>query len=364
MEAKKPETGIGILADTRLDNDFFSDPARFMNRELSWLEFNRRVLEEASRPDIPLLERVRFLSISASNLDEFFMVRVAGLIGQIRRGVERPSDDGKTPRQQLDAVEQAIDALQKDQQDCWESLSAALAGERIEIIRSSDLSDEESAWLEEYFLSAMFPVLTPLSMDLAHPFPFIPNLGHALAYDLRKPGEDKPMTAFLRLPESMKRFIALPSRGEGETHFISVEDVIELFIDHLFPGYLVSGSGNFRIIRDSDLEVEEEAEDLVLTFETALKRRRRGSVIRLEIDSEMPALLRNYISSELNIDAGQVTLIDGMLALNNLSEVVALDRPDLKYEPYTARFPERVREQGGDCFAAIPPEGFYRTPPL
>ncbi|MCG6858100.1 MAG: RNA degradosome polyphosphate kinase [Salaquimonas sp.] len=347
--------GSGILSEDQgaVEDNVFSDPARFMNRELSWLEFNHRVLEEADNPKNPLLERLRFLSISANNLDEFFMVRVAGLAAQVRQGVDSRSDDGLTSREQLAAVSEAVGSLQKDQQDTWNRLREEIEGQRIVIVEPDELDREGRVWLETFFLESVFPILTPLSMDPAHPFPFIPNLGYSLVYELEHNRDGEAMTALIRLPSALRRFIELPQAQPGTNAFISVEAVISMFIARLFPGYSVRGSGSFRVIRDSDIEVEEEAEDLVRTFESALKRRRRGSVIRLEIDAGMPANLREFVAYKIGLNDGEVYIVQGMLALHNLSEIVSVDRPDLKFEPYNARFPERIRELNGDCLAAI-----------
>ncbi|MEL7428723.1 MAG: RNA degradosome polyphosphate kinase [Pseudomonadota bacterium] len=350
----------GLLADHQSTDaeELFNDPARFENRELSWLEFNRRVLEEVRNPRNPLLERVRFLSISASNLDEFFMVRVAGLMGQVKQNVANRSADGLTPREQLDAIHVTISQLQHDQQQYWEELKRELASENIVISRASTLEESDLKHLEEYFISNLFPVLTPLSMDLAHPFPFIPNLGHALVFELVSLFDNRSMTAFLRLPASLQRFVRLPESDTGTTRFVRLEEVIEIFITTLFPGFRIEGYGNFRVIRDSDLEVEEEAEDLVMTFETALKRRRRGTVIRVETDRKMPEKLRDFVLQELHVDDMQNAEVGEMLSLNDLSEIVAIERDELKYTPFVARFPERVRDHNGDCFAAIRQKDF------
>lgn len=331
---------------------FMNSPERFVNREFSWLQFNRRVLEETLNTAHPLLERVRFLSISAANLDEFFMVRVAGLEGQVRQGIAIRSPDGKTSAEQLDDILKEIDNLQMEQQASLAVLQQYLAKEDIVIIRPTALKTDDRAWLALEFEQAIFPVLTPLSIDPAHPFPFIPNLGFSMGLQLVSKREREPMTALLRLPPALDRFIRLPDEG-GMIRYITLEDAVSLFIDRLFPGYEVQGSGTFRIIRDSDIEVEEEAEDLVRFFETALKRRRRGSVIRIEIDSEMPESLRDFVVNELSVPANRVAVLPGLLALNTLSEITKAPRNDLRFEPYNARFPERVREHAGDCFAAI-----------
>lgn len=345
--------GILSASEEVAEADFFSDPGRFMNREVSWLHFNRRVLEEAENTKNPLLERIRFLSISANNLDEFFMVRVAGLLGQVAQGVDTRSDDGLTPREQLAALDLEIGQLQEDQQTVWRKLDDALSQEGIFIVEPHELTDADREWLEGYFMEAVFPILTPLSIDPAHPFPFIPNLGYSLVFDLDHPQSDDTMLALIRLPSAIQRFVQLPPKADGKTDFISIEEVVGLFISKLFPGYRVRGSGNFRVIRDSDIEVEEEAEDLVRTFESALKRRRRGHVIRLEIDAGMPDNLQAFVAEELGTGDEKVFELRGMLALHNLSQIVSLDRPELKFQPYNARFPERIREHNGDCFAAI-----------
>ena len=330
----------------------FSRSARFINRELSWLAFNTRVQEEADNKDHPLMERLKFLSISGSNLDEFFMVRVAGLHGQKLAGVDKRSQEDMTPVQQLDKIMARTNELITRQQNSWLTILEEMKAHNIEVLGSHDIPQENEEWLESYFLSDVLPVLTPLAIDPAHPFPFIPNLGFALVLQMSRLTDSKKMNALLPLPQQLKRFIKLPTNAD-KTVFLPLENLVSLYLERIFPGYEILGQGVFRVLRDSDIEVAEEAEDLVQLFETALKRRRRGMVIRLEIDKSMPDNLVRLVVDELEVQAEDVVFVDGLVGVSQTDQIVDAIGSEFKFKPFIARFPERVREHGGDCFAAI-----------
>jgi len=323
---------------------------RFINRELSWLAFNTRVLEEADHPIHPLLERLRFLSISAANLDEFYMVRVAGLKGQVMNGVVTTSQDGLTPAQQLVAINREATALLLKQQECWRGLREELRTAGIAVIDISELTRADRTWLDTRFMEHVFPVLTPLAIDPAHPFPFLSNLGFAMVLHLTRLDDGDVMRALLPLPHQIERFIRLPG---DEIRYLPLEDMVGLFLDRLFPGFRVDGRGVFRVIRDSEMEIDEEAEDLVRVFESALKRRRRGHCIRLTVDAGMPQDLLDFIITEMDVTPGDVFPLNGLIGTVDIKQLITDERPDLQFVPYNARFPERVRDLAGDCFAAI-----------
>lgn len=329
---------------------------KYYNREISWLKFNTRVLEEAMNPNHPLLERVNFLSICGSNLDEFFMVRVAGLVGQEASGVDILSRDGLTPTKQLELINQYASQLMREQQRCWIELHSALKTNNIHVIRykemADSLNDDDMKWLQHYFLQEVFQVLTPLAIDPAHPFPFIPNLGLSLILSLTRLQDGARVNTLIPLPPQVQRFIRLPDR-EAQIRFISLENLIVLFLNNLFPNYKMEGFGGFRVTRDSEVEVEEEAEDLVRVFESALKRRRRGSVIRLKINHNMPDNLKHLVMKEMGCNEDNLTLVDGVLGMCDLNQLIVDDRPELCFPRYTARYPERLRDYGGDIFATI-----------
>ena len=333
-------------------------PDRFLNRELSWLDFNQRVVEEAENDRQPLLERVRFVSISASNLDEFYSVRVAGLIGQAKAGVTAVSADGRTPAQQLAEIQPRAHALMDMQQTVWTHLRALLREAGIDVCEAAALADEDRAWLATWFMDRVFPVLTPLAIDPAHPFPFIPNMGLVMVLKLHRDEDGHGMSALIPLPGQIERFVRLPARAEGGIRFVLLEQVVGLFLDRLFPGFAATGRGLFRLIRDTGVEFEDEAEDLVRSYETALKRRRRGVAIHLAVDADMPDDLRALVLDELGVDdhtipGDEVVVQRGVLGVVDLKQLIVDDRPDLLFPPYTPRFPERIRDFAGDCFAAI-----------
>ncbi|MEM6903253.1 MAG: RNA degradosome polyphosphate kinase, partial [Pseudomonadota bacterium] len=346
--AERPAPVIDIPKQPRIAPD---DPKRFINRELSWLAFNQRVLEESYNDKQPLLERVRFLSISASNLDEFYTVRVAGLKGQVAEGFTKTTPEGMTPTEQLAAINRRAAEVMQDQQTSYRALRAELAEAGIHVIKTNELAQPDHAWLEQKFQQDIFPILTPIAIDPAHPFPFIPNEGFALAVKLVNTDTGEEMDALVPLPTGLDRFIRLP---DAPTRFVLLERVVIAFLAYLFPPpYELIGSGCFRVLRDSEVELDEEAEDLVLTFENALKRRKRGEVIRLTFEQRMPEDLQEFLREELDVSADDCFIFDGLLGLVDTKELIVDERPELLFPPYQARFPERIRDFGGDCFAAI-----------
>lgn len=345
-EAASPDASVQTIPQ--------DSPQRFINRELSWLDFNHRVVEEAENRHHPLLERLRFISISGSNLDEFYSVRVAGLIGQAKAGVLKTSPDGLTPAQQLAQINSRARRLIADQQRAWTKVRAELAAAGLVVADVSSLSAADREWLDAYFMDRIFPVLTPLAIDPAHPFPFIPNMGLVLALLLVSNHDRHVMRALIPLPGQIERFIRLPAaEAGGAIRFVMLEEVVGLFLEHLFPGYAREAHGLFRVIRDTDVEFEDEAADLVLSYETALKRRRRGVAINLTVQASMPEELKQTVRDAVAAPEEEVFEEAGILGIVDLKQLIVDDRPDLLFSPYTPRFPERIRDFGGDCFAAI-----------
>jgi polyphosphate kinase len=324
-------------------------PRRFFNRELSWLAFNWRVLEEAGNPAVPLLERMRFLSISATNLDEFYTVRVAGLRALVRNGNAAHSEDGRSPAEQLALIHADARALMQAQQSTFKAIRKEMEAAGIDLVSRSKLTARDQKFLESHFLTNVFPVLSPLAIDPAHPFPFIPNTGFSLALELERRSDRRPLKALLPIPQQIARFVRLP----GKDRFLPLEELLLLHLDMLFPGYTDQGHCLFRVLRDSDLEVEDEAEDLVREFEVALKRRRRGEVIRLKMSAGAPEDLRKLIMEELHVTESEAVEVKGLLGIADLKELVLSSRPDLLWPPFTPRVPERVQDHEGDMFAAI-----------
>ncbi|MEM7636761.1 MAG: RNA degradosome polyphosphate kinase [Pseudomonadota bacterium] len=360
LESKESKELAGAKpapVSTAANQDLTNSPKRFFNRELSWLGFNYRVLMEARNAAHPVFERLRFLSISGNNLDEFYMVRVAGLAAQIREHVTDLSQDGMTPADQLSNVRAEASELMGEQDKRWHALREELQQNRVELINTDQLTRQDRAWLDERFHEQVLLVLTPIAIDPAHPFPFLPNRGLMIALELVRKSDGEQMKALVQVPQQLERFTRLPNgeadEGQSAARFIMIEDMITHFAPRLFPGYQLQGRGIFRILRDSDIEIEEEAEDLVRYFERALKRRRRGSVVRLEVDSGCPETLRTFIARELNADADAIVMCDGVVGYADTSQLIIDDMPEHKFPPYNPRFPERIRDHGGDCFAAI-----------
>jgi len=337
---------------TVLPAEDFEGPKRFFNRELSWLGFNWRVLEEADNPRVPLLERLRFLSISATNLDEFYTVRVAGLRELARESVTTPAADGLSPAEQLVLLNADARKLMAHQQASYDTLSGEMQEKGISICAREVLSEDDLAFLSKVFLDRVFPVLSPLAIDPAHPFPFIPNTGFSLALQLERISDRRKLQALLPIPPMIDRFVRLPA-PEGQLRYLPLEDLLLIHLSSLFPGYQEKGNCAFRVLRDSDLELEDEAEDLVREFETALKRRRRGEVVRMKISSGAPAGLLKMIKRELHVTDDEIVEVDGMIGISDLGQLVTDERPDLLWPSFTPRVPERVQDHDGDMFAAI-----------
>ncbi len=327
----------------------------YFNRELSWLTFNERVLAEASNVRYPLLERLRFLSISGSNLDEFMMIRVAGLVGQAQRGIDKPSIDGRTPTQQLSAIREKLEGLSALQQDIWRELHDALALMDIHIADEQRIIPAAHEWLEGFFLEEILPVITPQALDPAHPFPFVQNEGKGLLFTLTRDADQEQIIEMILIPTALPRFVRVPDKivGHGEAIYISIASLIQRYAKKLFPGFTIEGDGLFRVLRDSDIEIEEEAEDLVRTFRSAIQRRRRGQVIQLELEEDFDPKAEAVLLQQLGVHEAAVIKTDGMIGIDGLAEIATEDRPDLKFDAYSPRYPERVREHDGDLFSAI-----------
>jgi len=345
---------MSTAASDLVPHDDLAPDDRYFNRELSWLAFNQRVLAEACNKAYPLLERLRFLSISGSNLDEFMMIRVAGLAGQIRSGVEKTSIDGRTPSQQLVAVTGTVRKLEQGQQGTLSDLTPLLAAQGIHICGEQRIDEAAEDWLRQYFLNHIVPVITPQAIDPAHPFPFVANRGIGALFNLVREEDGSRLVEMVLIPAPIPRFVRVPQANAGqEALYVAVERLVCRFAHLLFPGFRIEGDGVFRVLRDSDIELEEEAEDLVRYFRTAIQRRRRGKVILLELDSDFDPQSETLLREQLGLEQAIVTKTAGMLGISDLSQIVGEDRPDLKFAPYAPRYPERVLEHDGDLFAAV-----------
>ncbi|MEE4200393.1 RNA degradosome polyphosphate kinase [Erythrobacter sp.] len=327
----------------------------YFNRELSWLAFNERVLAEACNEQYPLLERLRFLSISGSNLDEFMMIRVAGLVGQAQRGIDKPALDGRSPTQQLTAIREKLAHLSERQQGIWRDLRRALAQSDIHIADEQRVEPAAHDWLEAFFLEEILPIITPQALDPAHPFPFVHNEGMGLLFTLTRDADSEQIVEMILIPTALRRFVRVPGdiAGAGEAVYISIASLIQRYAKKLFPGFTIQGDGLFRVLRDSDIEIEEEAEDLVRTFRSAIQRRRRGQVIQLELEEDFDPKAETILLEQLGVHEAAVIKTDGMIGIDGLAEIVEEDRPDLKFDAYSPRYPERIREHDGDAFSAI-----------
>ncbi|MGJ0237913.1 RNA degradosome polyphosphate kinase [Novosphingobium fluoreni] len=341
--------------------DITQSPARFFNRELSWLTFNQRVLAEAENPHYPLLERLRFLSISGSNLDEFMTVRVAGLAGQIRRSIDEISIDGMTPTQQLSAVHERILEIEATQQAIWRSLKDELAECGIRVVGEERVSAANDRWLKDYFLGHIMPVITPQAIDPAHPFPFVANTGIGVMFSLTRAADNTAVMEMILIPQALPRFVRIPG---PDAIYMSIEDLICRHAEEIFPGFKVNGHGVFRVLRDSDIEIEEDAEDLVRYYRTAIQRRRRGMVIVLQLQGRFNPAAEELLRAQLGLDKALIIKTGGLIGMAGLSGIVEEDRPELKFEPYSPRYPERILEHDGDCFAAIREKGIVIQHPF
>ena len=338
------------IGDSNPVTDVATLPNRYFNREQSWLAFNERVLAEATNPHYPLLERLRFLSISGSNIDEFLMVRVAGIAGQVRRQIEEISIDGLTPSQAIAVTHEKVLELEAIQQETWAGLQVQLAEEGVRVVGEEPLDPEQQAWLRNYFLEHVMAVITPQAIDPAHPFPFVANQGIGILFSLTRVADDAPVMEMVLIPAPLPRFVRIP--GE-QAAWISIEDVICRNVDELFPGFVPHGHGVFRILRDSDIEIEEDAEDLVRYYRTAIQRRRRGLVIVLQLQGKFDPAAEELLRNQLGLDKALIMKTEGLIGFSGLSAICDEDRPELKFEPYTPRYPERILEHDGDIFAAI-----------
>ncbi|HVD13567.1 MAG TPA: RNA degradosome polyphosphate kinase [Actinomycetota bacterium] len=341
-------------ATKRPQRDLF-DPYLYINREVSWLQFNDRVLNLATDPATPLLERLRFLAIFSSNLDEFYMVRVAGLREQVEAGIARRGSDGLTPSDTLEAIAKHIGPAVEAQVRCFlDDVVPALAKEGIRLADMSELDPQELDEISDYFEHQIFPVLTPLAVDPSHPFPHISNLSLSLAVTVRDPDRSSNRFARVKVPAILPRFIPL---SDGRT-YVPLEQIVATHLGRLFPGMTVTEAHPFRVTRDADIELaEDEADDLLVAVEQELRRRRFGAVVRLEVSATMPEHVVRILQRELEVDDSAVVTVEGPLNLSDLMTLAnSIDRPDLAYEPWVGTTQQRLLtadDEPVDMFRAI-----------
>lgn len=342
------------MSNTTIDSEK-NTSSRFNNRELSWLAFNNRVLDEAFNTAHPLLERLNFLVISAANLDEFYMVRIGGLRAQIYSQVDILSDDGLTPEQQLEKIHLKTTKMLERQQKAWQEIRKELEENKIHVCRASELTKADTAWLHEFFQAMILPLLTPIAVDPAHPFPLIPNKGVALVLEMEEKSTGELMRHLIPVPTSVERFVSLRNKDENseKLRFIQLERIILLFVEEIIPGFTLKSSGVFRVVRNTELEFDERAEDLLRTYEHAVKKRRMGQVIRLGIHSDTSESLRAFLREQVHMEEKYIHTVRGFNGLADLRELVNCGRDDLRFKPYVPRQSERIGDFQGDMFAAI-----------
>jgi polyphosphate kinase len=330
---------------------------KYINREISWLKFNLRVLAEASNLKNPILERLKFLSIAANNLDEFFMVRVAGIYNQIKDKVSFLSHDGLTSEKQLERIIIKTKRLLAASNEAWSNLKVDLSKEGILFVSYRDLNKSEKVRLNKIFRENIYPILTPLIIDPSHPFPFVPNKGHFLVMLLNKRNKSKKFFATILIPQNIERFINISNRMDVKK-YLSIEHIISNYVNYLFPGYHLNKYTSVRIIRDSDIEFEEEAEDLILYLEKALKKRRRGRIVKLEIRSNADPLLKKFVYKKLEVTEDEVYEMDSFVGVHQIDQIYNKKNTNLVFKSFNPRQVERLKQFNDDYFATIKAKDF------
>jgi len=330
---------------------------KYINREISWLKFNLRVLAEASNIKNPILERLKFLSIAANNLDEFFMVRVAGIYNQIKDKVSFLSHDGLTSEKQLERIIIKTKKLLSTSNEAWSNLKVNLSKEGILFASYRDLNKSEKVKLNKIFRENIYPILTPLIIDPSHPFPFIPNKGHFLVMLLNKRNKNKKFFATILIPQNVERFINISNKVDVQK-YLSIEHVISNYVNYLFPGYHLNKYTSVRLIRDSDIEFEEEAEDLIMYLEKALKKRRRGRIVKLEIRSNADPLLKKFVYKKLDVTEDEVYEMDSFVGVHQIDQIYNKKNTNLVFRSFNPRQVERLKQFNNDYFATIKAKDF------